>query len=367
MQKIKILYYNTTLKKGGTDIFMMGIVKNLNKEKFSIDVLIKDGDSVDNNLLSAITNDGHNVYLAHGSFIKRVFFLKKFFKTHKNEYDCIHINATSQSVGIISYFAHHYGKIKKIIFHSHMGGNDHPKRITDRIGFIMLKKYSTIFATCSTVASEFMFGKKFCTNHSIIKLNNSVDTDIFQYNQMIRESTRQELNLAKHDFAILHVGRFVPAKNHKKLIEIFNEIIKKEKDAKLILIGNGPLLEDVKQQVKNLKLSEKVLFLGEQNNIAQYMQACDCFVMPSLHEGLPIVAVEAQSTGLPLVLSSNISVETKLTDNTIFIDLDADLLLWVDNILKFKNIQRHSQKEILINKGFNKATLIKNIEQLYME
>lgn len=367
MEKTKVLYYNSTLQKGGTDTYMVGVVKNLDKEKFIVDVIVKEGDAIDKSMLKDLENDGHNVFLAHGSFLKRMLFLKNFFKKHKSKYDVIHINATSQGVGIISYFASHYGKIKKIIFHSHMGGSDHKKDFVDKIGDKLLKKHSTIFASCSNAASNYMFGEKFCKTHNVIKLNNSVDTDVFCFSAQTRDDTRKELNIDSKDFVILHIGRFAPQKNHKKLIEIFDFVSKHSDNTKLILIGNGPLFEETKSQIESLGLTKKVLLLGEQSDVSKYMQAADCFVMPSIHEGLPIVAVEAQATGLPLVLSDNISRETKLTDNVVYLGLDEPLENWTKTIMQFNNQNRHSNKDILKEKGFDKNTAIKEIEKLYLE
>lgn len=366
MEKTKVLYYNSTLKKGGTDIYMLGVVKNLDKEKFAVDVLVKDGDTIDNSMLSDLENDGHKVFLAHGSFMKRMLFLRKFFKQHKNQYDVCHINATSQAMGLVAYMAKHYAKIKKVVFHSHVGGVVE-KDIADIFGAGLMKKYSTTFATCSSSASKFMYGEKFCKSHKIQLLNNSVDTDLFTFNTEIRRKTRQDLKIDDDTFVILLVARFEKEKNHTKLIEVFDNLHKIEPNSKLVLIGNGSLLEEIKKYANSLNLSNNILFLGEQNKIANFMQASDCFVMTSFFEGLPIVAVEAQSTGLPLVLSNKISSQTKLTDDVKFVGLDEPLENWSKMILSFKTHKRHSNKQILVEKGFDKNTAIKEIEKLYLE
>lgn len=164
MTKTNIIYYNTSLLKGGTDTYMLELIKNIDKSKFHVDVIIKDGDNVDAFMLGTLESLGAKVFLSKGSFFKRMLFLRKFFIENKNKYDVCHINATSQATGIISYFARKNGNIKKIIFHSHMGGNDNKTSLVDKIGAKLLEKYSTDFATCSDVASDFMFGKDFEKN-----------------------------------------------------------------------------------------------------------------------------------------------------------------------------------------------------------
>lgn len=364
MEKINVIYYNSTLLKGGTDTYMLEVIRNINKEKFQVDVIIKDGDIVDEVMLEQLKSFGSNVFLAKGSFAKRMLFIRNFFKTTKGKYQVCHINATSQGTGIISYFAKKNGKIPKVIFHSHMGGNDHKPSAVDKIGARLMFKHSDKFASCSGEASKFMYGKD--ANHAII-LNNSVDTEKFKFNKFIRDKLRNELNISNDDFVILHVGRFAPQKNHKQLLSIFSEVLKLEPKAKLILIGDGILFEETKELAKTLEIENSVLFLGLKNNVNEFMSMADCFVMPSIHEGLPIVAVEAQANGLPMILSSNISTETKLADNVEFIDLDAPLETWAKLALESKKHKRHSNCNLLKNLGFDKSSAIKIVEKLYSE
>lgn len=361
----KVIYYNTTLLKGGTDKYMFELIKNIDKTQFSVDVIVKDGDVFDEFMYNELTAMGTNVYLAKGGFKQRISYLMKFFKEHKNEYDIAHINATSEGTGLISLFAKKFGKVKKVVFHSHMGGIDRKKSIVDKVGTKLMFKHSDVFASCSTEASLFMYGKKFVEKNDVRKLNNSVDTKVFNYYPENRERVRKELNLLESDFVVLHVGRFAKQKNHEMLIDIFNEVVKKTPNSVLLLIGNGELFDVCKSKVENLGLIDKVKFLGLKNNVYDYMQAADCFVMPSVHEGLPIVAVEAQATGLPCVLSANISRETKLSENVNFIGIDEEPLTWADEILKFKNHARVSGENALREHKFDHSSAIKEIENLY--
>lgn len=364
MNKRKILYYNSTLLKGGTDVYMLNIIRNINKSKFQVDVIIKDGDRFNQSMLDEIEELGSNVFFAKGTFFSRMKQIKKFFLTHKNEYDLIHINATSGATGLIAYFAKHYGKIQKVIFHSHMGGNDNGKSLVDKFGIWLMKKNTDILAACSMVASDYMFGNKI-KKDKVVLLKNAVDYKFFEYNSSNRRKLREKYNINESDFVILHVGRFVEQKNHKKLIEIFSNLLKKEPSSKLILIGEGLLEEKVKEQVQELNIEQSVMFLGVQNNINEFMSMADCLVMPSFHEGLPIVAVEAQASDLPLILSNNISKETKLTEKVEFISLDESLDVWSDNIIAYKSSKRNSNYDLFKTLGFDKEESIKIIEKLY--
>lgn len=365
MKKTNVIYYNSTLLKGGTDTYMLELIKNIDKSKFQVDVLIKDGDVVDSHMLALLNELGSNVHLAKGSFFKRMMFLKNFFKTNKKHYDVCHINATSQGTGIIAYFAKKIGKVPKVVFHSHMGGNDNKKGMVDKIGTKLMFKFSDNLASCSNLASKFMFGDEFENSSKVQILNNSVDTKKFAFNKQIRTDIRKELGIESDSFVILHVGRFAPQKNHKSLILIFNEILKTEPSAKLLLIGDGVLFEEVKTFTKELNIENNVLFLGLQNDVFNFMNAADCFVMPSIHEGLPIVAVEAQANGLPLVLSENISKETQLAENVEFVSLESPLNVWAGKILSTKKLKRVSGEDVLKQHNFDHKSAIKIVEELY--
>lgn len=366
----KILYFNSSLLKGGTDVYMMEIIRNINKNKYSVDVLIKDGDQYDESFYDELRSLGSNVFLAKGSFFDRLKYIKYFFKKNISKYDVIHINATSCATGLIAYFAKKYGKIKKVIFHSHMGGNDHRFSIADRIGRSLLAKNVDIYAACSNVAADFMFGNKILKNKKCIILKNSIDVDKFDFDKRIRTVMRKRYGVLDTQFVLLHVGRFVKQKNHRYLIEVFKELASNDVEdcCRLFLIGDGPLKEQIKKLVYDMSLEDKVVFCGLCDNVSDYMQLADCFIMPSVHEGLPIVAVEAQAAGLPCVLSSNISKETQIVaDNVCFVDIINDNINdWVTKICEKRFYIRKSTKSVLTEKGFDSKNAIKELEKLYL-
>lgn len=367
MEKKRILFYNSTLLRGGTESYILGLIQNLSKDRFDVDLIIKNGDIIDDYYYGELKKVCNNIYLAKGSFFKRIMFLRKFFKTNAGVYDVVHINATSQGAGLISYFAKKIGKAKKVIFHSHMSGNDNKFDMVDRVGNKLLKKYSTDFVACSNLAAEFMFGSEFVKQNKITIFRNSVDTQKFTFNKNIREKLRTSFNLKEDDLVLLHVGRFVPQKNHKFLINVFNEVVKEKPNSYLLLIGEGELLKETKSQVAELGLELNVKFLGLKENVNEFMMMADVFVMPSVHEGLPVVAVEAQSTGLSVVFSKNITTEAKLIDNVKFIGLDESYQIWATEILRIKNNDRHEMSAELKSEGYESHSAAKIVEEFYLK
>ena len=136
-----------------------------------------------------------------------------------------------------------------------------------------------------------------------------------------------------------HVGRFNKQKNHTFLIDIFNEAYKENDKLRLVMVGIGPLMNKIKKKVIQLNLSDAVLFLGQRSDVNELMQAMDIFILPSLYEGLPLVGVEAQTSGLPCLFSDTITKEVKLNTTTKYLSLKDDYSVWKENILNFKAFQ----------------------------
>ena len=201
----------------------------------------------------------------------------------------------------------------------------------------MIKKLATIFWACSKSAGKWLYGDKI--KFDII--NNAINVDKFKYNEIIRNNIRKNLKI-ENKFVIGHVGRFSEQKNHLYIINIFKEVLEKEKNAILLLIGSGNLLEECKRVAKDMNIDKNILFLGEKNNIQDYYQVMDIFILPSLFEGLPIVGIEAQANGLPCIFSNTITNEVKCNKNVEFIGInDNEIKTWRDEVLKLKQSGRN--------------------------
>ena len=160
----------------------------------------------------------------------------------------------------------------------------------------------------------------------------------FQYNEIVRRRKRQELRISD-EIVFGHVGRLSYQKNHKFLVEIFNEIVKKNKNVLLLLIGVGEKENEVRKQVAELGLNEKVRFLGNRSDVFELYQAMDAFLLPSFFEGIPVVGVEAQYAGLPCFFSDKVPSEVAFNGKCSFVSLKDSANDWAECILRYDYIK----------------------------
>ena len=205
------------------------------------------------------------------------------------------------------------------------------------------KLFATHWFACSKDAAINGWGKNAFKRGKVTILPNAIDPERFAFNEIVRKEIRANYDFADDDFVIGHVGRFYPQKNHEFLIDVFNEIHKQKSNAKLLLLGDGPLQEQIRHKVDSLGLTKSVFFAGLQKDPAPFYSAMDIFTFPSLWEGLGIVLLEAQYNGLPCVVSGAIPKEVWVTDNYNYCPLNV--FDWVRCLTEMK--RKFSQNDKL--------------------
>lgn len=351
---------------GGVEAVVMNYYRNIDRTKIQFD-FICDDDST-NIPYEEIKSLGGRVILVP-PYQKLFDYQKKLFKIFKeNNYKIVHSHINTLS--IFPLYAAKRAGVPIRIAHSHSTTNkvEWKKNLLKQV----LKPFSKTFATdyfcCSEYAGRWLFGNKTYEDKKVFLLNNAIDIEKFVYNQEIRDKKREELGISKDTLVIGHIGRFVQQKNHDFLIEIFKEIHAENKNSLLLLVGQGPLADDIKLKAEAFNLKDNIIFLGQRMDANLLYQAFDVFVLPSIYEGLPVVGVEAQASGLLCYLSTDMTKETKVLDTTTFVSLDESPKKWASLILdsydKFK--RKNTLKEIS-NNGFNIKKEIKKLENKYLE
>ncbi len=270
----------------------------------------------------------------------------------ENGYTIVHSHINTLSVFSLS-VAKKAG-IKVRIAHSHSTSNkkEWKRNFLKNLLRPFSKRYATHFFACSEYAGKWLFGKRAFEDGKVKIINNAIEPEKFAYNPAERDALRSELGL-DGKYVIGHVGRFVAQKNHSFLIDVFDDLQKRDKDARLLLVGDGPLLTETERKVRDLGLADKVVFAGVRSDVERFYQAMDCFVLPSLYEGLPVVGVEAQAAGLPVVASDAMTEETKITPLLKFIRLGQSAANWSGAIEKYKNFERVSSCEMISAAGYD--------------
>lgn len=251
----------------------------------------------------------------------------------EGRYDCVHIHGDVAYLLLIFARAARRAGVPRIILHSHAAGIDGGARKVKAAlhGLCRgrLKGSTTDFAACSDVAAEWMF--RGVPKERVVMVNNGVEVERYAYDPEVRERMRRELGLADA-FVVGHVGRFAYQKNHEYLLRAFAAIRGVVPGARLLLVGEGVLFDAARAEAERLGIERDVIFYGASYDVGSLMQAMDLFALPSRFEGLPVVGVEAQAAGLPVIFSDRVTRQAGLTEDVWFlpIDGDASAALWAE-------------------------------------
>ena len=306
----------------------------------------------------------------HSSGIKRnfdiVIKLYRFLKTHRNEFDIIHINSGALVQVLMCSVSARLATKSAVIVHSH---NAVEKPLSRKLIYSLLKplfyRTADMYFACSNMAAQSMFPQGVLKRKSWKLIYNAIDVKRFGYNAEVRERYRKELGVS-NKFVIGHVGRFNEQKNHTFLIRTFKEITERDSETVLLLIGTGELENQIKNMVNDLKIKDKVLFLGQRSDVNNLLQAMDCFAFPSLYEGLGMVLIEAQASGLDIIASDSVPIEeTRITDQICYLPLD--IKAWAEEILRHKSYERKDNASNVSEAGYDLIHATEKLKRYYFE
>ncbi len=362
MEKIRIAHIIGKWVGGGVESVVMNYYRNIDREHIQFD-FICDSDSTDIPY-EEIKKLGGKVILIPP--YQKIFLyhkeLKKILK--KDNYKIVHSHINALST--FPLFAAKSASVPIRIAHSHSTTNkkEWKKNLLKQALRPFSKIYATDYFACTEHAGRWLFGNK----ENIFILNNAIDLDKFKYDEKVRIKKRKELNIDKNTIVIGHIGRFVQQKNHELLIDIFNEIHKQNKKTILLLIGKGPLEDEIKEKVKSLDLNDSVKFLGQRNDVNELYQAFDLFLFPSIYEGLGMVLIEAQASGLSCVASTEVPKVAKVTDNFKYISLNESTSKWAEETLKIlKHYKRKDATVEVRQSGYDIKKEAQVLEDKYKE
>ena len=364
---MRILHVVFAMNRGGMESRIMDLYRHIDRNQMQFDFLenTTEDAAYDEEILAL----GGNIFKS-GYSRKNIFsaikYVKNFFREHQ-EYTIVHVHESylPSFNMIVFHYARKYGN-RKIILHSRNASGTHPflhRLLRERHS----KKADYHFA-CSKKAAEWMFDKKTLKNKDYTVINNAIDAKKFSYDESVRKDMRKKLGLTDADIVLGHVGRFYEQKNHEFLIDIFKDLYAENNNYKLMLVGNGPLQENIMEKVREFRLEEAVTFLGVRKDMAQLYQAFDIFVLPSLYEGLPGVGVEAQAAGLISIFADTITDEVMIVPELCrMLPIDNGSEIWCRAIGEKTSLieKRRDTYNDLKNAGFDVNGMAEKLTELY--
>ena len=356
MRKVAIIS-TVGLKYDGITSVILSYLESMDLK--GLDIYIVATNDCEQPIISRLTALGcHIVWLPSRKEHPIIYFVKLSEFIRRKKIDVTHAHGNSATLAI-ELMAAYFGGCKVRIAHSH-NTKCHPI-IADKMMRPIFSHLYTKALACSSEAGKWLF-----KNNQFLVLTNGRNISRYQYNEGIRSIVRKKLGV-QSQICIGHVGGFYEQKNHKFLIDIFKEINKREKNVKFFLIGDGPLRE----QIEKISQGLDITFTGNIDNVSDYLNAMDGMLLPSLFEGLPLVAVEWQINGLPCILSDRITRECSLTKTVAFMGLE-DPAAWAKKILSMiTNNKRKEQAEeacrIIQDSRFNLEREAHTLRRIYME
>ena len=329
----RILHVLGSLNMGGAETLLMNIYRNIDRNKFQFDFVVH-GEDI-GKYEEEITSLGGKIYHIDKYKVYNHFKYKKiwnnFFKEHQ-EYKIIHGHMRS-TASIYLKIAKKYNL--KTICHSHSISNGTGiKSVIKKVLQRNIPKYSDYMLGCSTMANDWLYGKTNSASDRCFVLTNGIDNKKFIFDVKTRNDLRKKYHLTGKT-VVGHIGRFVEAKNHVFMIEIIKKLVEYDNKYMLLLVGDGENKPDIMERVKKYNLDENVIFFDSSEFVYKYYQMMDIFVFPSRYEGLGLVAIEAQTSGLPTIISDKVPKDVIISKETKVLPI-TDVDIWVNNIINAK-------------------------------
>ncbi|MFD2725960.1 glycosyltransferase family 1 protein [Hyunsoonleella rubra] len=377
-QPTRVLQVLTIMNLGGAETMIMNYYRNVDKAKVQFDFLLHRPER--GFFDDEIENLGGKIYRMPAINPKNYSDYKKkltnFFKSHP-EYKIVHSHLNALSCIILKIAKNNNIPIR--VAHSHLAvepfilkkifkkNTDIKATVKDSIQSLIrtkVPKVATHYFACGVKAGQWLFGKN--NQERVTVINNAINSELFSYDVSRSKEIRKQYKLEDKKI-IGHVGRFNEQKNHFFLIKVFNEVLKKDKDCVLMLIGDGNLKSAIEKEAEKLGISESILFLGVKKNIPELLQAFDLFLFPSLYEGLPVTLVEAQASGLNIVTSDTVTPEVNITNQIVFLNLKAPIEKWADMVIEKLNYIRTNTTDQIKKGGYDIYQNAKNLQDFYLK
>lgn len=350
---------------GGAQMFVLNLLRNLDLNRFQVDFAVnfkeKNG-GIGDEVQKLGCNIYYLPYFKVYNYLEVVNAWRQFLHNHR--YDIVHGHSTNSAAV--------YLKVAKemgcaTIAHCHSAGfrGNYIERLMKVVFTRRIGEVADYWFACSGKAAEHLYGKKYREYKNYFDIPNAINAENYLYNETIAKKIRKEIGVKDDELLCGHVGTFSSPKNHMFLLTIFEDVLKLRPNAKLVCCGTGELLNSVLEKTKELGIQNRIIFPGVVKNCNEYMMAMDVFIFPSLFEGFPVSVIEAEATGLPVVMSNVITKEVDITDCIYRHSLHESSSEWAKTICGISSTDRKVYNKAVANSKYNMQTSVKMIQSLY--
>ena len=352
-----------TWASGGIESFLTNVLLHMNRSNLEVDIVTVQ--IMESPFTSRLKEQGLSIHQLSGSkkrWISNCILFWKLLKT--NQYDVVHLNVF-QGLQLVYLQLAKWAGVPVRIAHSHGSGLRKSKLrwcklLLHEIGKICFGGAATQRWTCSRQAADFLFRE---ANAEVIP--NGIDVERYRFRAAERKRVREELGLTGK-FVVGSVGRLQFDKNQSFLLDVLAQMLPERPDAVLLLVGDGSARQELQDKAKKLEIDGHVIFHGLSDRVEELLWAMDAFAFPSLSEGFGMVAVEAQTAGLPVICSEHIPEEVNLTPQFVRLPLTSGTEAWAKTLAQAENINREDAPELVLRAGFSLSDVSDRVRTYYL-
>lgn len=359
----RICCFCETWASGGIESFLTNVLLHMDRSNIEVDIVTVQ--IMESPFTSRLKEQGLTIHQLSGSkkrWISNCILFWKLLKT--NQYDVVHLNVF-QGLQLVYLQLAKWAGVPVRIAHSHGSGLRKSKLrwcklLLHKLGKTCFGSAATLRWTCSQQAESFLFGE-----NAAELIPNGIDVERYRFRADDRERVRKELGLTGK-FVIGSVGRLQFDKNQSFLLDVLAQMLPERPDAVLLLVGDGPARQELRDKAKKLGVAQSVIFYGVSDRVEELLWAMDVFAFPSLSEGFGLVAVEAQAAGLPVICSEYIPEEVNLTPYFVCIPLTSGIEVWAKAIMQAETVSRKDAPEIVRQAGFELSGVSDRVRTRYV-
>ncbi|MGH2064886.1 glycosyltransferase [Aerococcus sp. L_4] len=360
-----ILHYVNKMHRGGMESLIMNLYRNIDSSEYQFHFAVHTDVKADFD--DEIEKLGGKIIVFPNHRSNPIRYRKvwnEFWRENKDKYLLFHFH-TNSLANIESIKAAKDNGFNNIIVHAHSSYASKGKlQIVHDFAHKRNQKYVAKNDVYKIAVSEKAKNWVFGNNQEVEIVNNGINYSDFNFSTSKRATIRNQFSIGNDEIVIGQVGNFNPVKNHKFSLKVFKEFTKTNNNSKLLFVGGGPRIDEIRQIVKNENLEDKVIFVGIVSNVSDYLSAMDIFIFPSIFEGLGLVAVEAQVNGLPVLYSNTVPKDIEISSNVCSLSIDENPVVWANKLNDLITV-RSSTKNL--NSKFEISSTVRNITDIYLK